>query len=72
MQLDFLGPSCLCTTSISGGAVIGAEVAILLEVRGAWCGEYVAKCAEDICGYVGECPIAYVALAILTPKSSFS
>ncbi|KAI0710853.1 hypothetical protein C8Q76DRAFT_694847 [Earliella scabrosa] len=51
MRLDFLGPSCLCT-SLRGGVVIGVEAAILIEVSGPWSGEYVAKCAEASCGYV--------------------
>jgi hypothetical protein len=42
-------PYCLCL--LFGGS--SKEVAIFIEIAGAYSGEYVARCAKNECGYFG-------------------
>jgi len=46
-------PYCLCPLFATSGAA-PKEAAIFIETVGAYCGEYVAKCAKNECGYFGE------------------
>ena len=50
---DMLGPCCLCSL-INPMGLDFVEAAIYLATSGAYAGEYVASCATDNCGYLGE------------------
>ncbi|KAF8241064.1 hypothetical protein L208DRAFT_1463692, partial [Tricholoma matsutake] len=54
---QFLGPSCLCPLlqQVSEDPVF-TEAAIYILVFGRYTGEYVAKCANSRCRYIGQSP----------------
>lgn len=54
---QYLGPSCLCPLlePISENPVF-REAAIYLSTSGCYKGEYVAECAKNRCGYLGQSP----------------
>jgi hypothetical protein len=52
----FLGPCCLCPLLAQSGRGVYTEAAILIETSGLYCGEYVAKCVNGECGYIGQSP----------------
>jgi len=47
-------PYCLCLLFAENGGGAPDEVAVLIETEGPYSGEYVAKCAKDECGYLGQ------------------
>ncbi|KAF8235833.1 hypothetical protein L208DRAFT_1254779 [Tricholoma matsutake] len=54
---QFFGPSCLCPLlqQVSEDLVF-TEAAIYILVFGRYAGEYIAKCANGRCGYIGQSP----------------
>jgi hypothetical protein len=48
----FRGPCCLCP--MLRGDDDFTEAALVLVTRGRLSGEYIAKCARNICGYFGK------------------
>jgi len=53
---QFLGPCCLCPLFAQDGRGAFVEAAILIETLGPHSGQYVAKCAQGQCGYLGQSP----------------
>jgi hypothetical protein len=52
---QFFGPGCLCPLLAPvTKEVTFIEAAIYMPVFGSYKGEYVARCAKNRCGYVGE------------------
>ena len=56
---EYLGPGCLCPLleQLRKKAEY-KEASIYLAIDGQYKGEYVAECAEDRCGYLGQSPIS--------------
>jgi len=52
----FLGPCCICPVfmPVVQGRSLFVEAAILMVPAGRLAGQYIAACAQDRCGYVGE------------------
>jgi hypothetical protein len=56
---QFLGPGCLCPllAPVTKEATF-IEAAIYVPMFGYYKGEYVAQCAKNRCGYVGEATLS--------------
>jgi hypothetical protein len=50
---QFLDPCCLCPLFMLSRQDF-CEVALFVETSGTFCGEYMAKCAKNECGYLGQ------------------
>ena len=53
MSHHMLGPCCLCPMVYPYKPDF-VEAAIYMAVTGAFAGEYVARCAQNECGYLGK------------------
>jgi len=58
----FLGPCCLCPLFAQNDRAVFVEAAILIETSGPFSGRYIAKCAEEKCGYLGRSLYSKIAL----------
>ena len=59
-QYQLLGPGCLCPLLVRLEEEPGfIEAAIYMPVFGCYGGEYVAACARNCCGYVGQSSSSY-------------
>jgi hypothetical protein len=58
---DYRGPGCLCPLlePLRKNAEY-KEASIYLAIDGQYKGEYIAECAEDRCGYLGQSPISSI------------
>ena len=68
---DYLAPGCLCPLlePLRKKAVY-KEASIYVAIGGRYKGEYIAECAEDRCGYLGQSPI-YSIDEVPIPLSTF-
>ena len=51
---EFQTPCCLCACNANGAVPTFTESAIYVAIDGAYSGEYVAGCALNSCGYLGD------------------
>lgn len=52
----FLGPCCLCPLLERNGPPVFTEAAMYLATSGPFHGQYIARCAHGVCGYIGQSP----------------
>lgn len=68
----FLGPCCLCPLFIPNSQGLYVETSMAYETSGFYSGQFVAKCAQNECGYFGESIIVISDLGDSEPYKSSS